>query len=142
MRYKRYMKTFNTEKEISPEYQYLLSSCDETGTKPLFFDIETTGFSPRSNMVYLIGLSFPDENKKLCAVQFLAEGIDDERELLLCFLEMLNKHSDMILTGYNISSFDIPFLNARLLKYSLPSIPLSHRDLFSDVKKLSNIFPM
>ncbi len=136
------MKTFNTEKEISPEYQYLLSSCDETGTKPLFFDIETTGFSPRSNMVYLIGLSFPDENKKLCAVQFLAEGIDDERELLLCFLEMLNKHSDMILTGYNISSFDIPFLNARLLKYSLPSIPLSHRDLFSDVKKLSNIFPM
>ena len=93
-------------------------------------------------MIYLIGLSFPDENKKLCAVQFLAEGIDDERELLLCFLEMLNKHSDMILTGYNISSFDIPFLNARLLKYSLPSIPLSHRDLFSDVKKLSNIFPM
>ncbi|MBP5165338.1 MAG: ribonuclease H-like domain-containing protein, partial [Lachnospiraceae bacterium] len=112
------MKTINTEKEISPEYQYLLSSCDKTGTKPLFFDIETTGFSPRSNMVYLIGLSFPDENKKLCAVQFLAEGIDDEMELLLCFLEMLNKHSDMILTGYNISSFDIPFLNARLLKYS------------------------
>ena len=136
------MKTVKYKKEIIPEYQYLLTACEGSGKRPLFFDIETTGFSPKSNMVYLIGLSYPDERKRLCSVQFLAEGIDDERQVLLNFLEVLKDRSDMLLTGYNINSFDIPFLNERLRKYDLPSIPLSSRDLFSDVRRLSNIFPM
>ena len=141
MRYKGYMKTVINEKEIPGKYHCLLSA--ETGAESLlFFDIETTGFSPKTNMVYLIGLSFINEEKKLCSIQFLAEGIDDEKELLLKFLEKLSASSDMLLTGYNIRTFDIPFLNARLQKYDLPSIPLSYRDLFFDVKKLTNIFPM
>ena len=135
------MKTIINENEINRKYHSLLSANKEA-ERLLFFDIETTGFSPKSNMVYLIGLSFINEEKKLCSIQFLAEGIDDEKELLLAFLGRLSASSDMLLCGYNIKSFDIPFLNARLQKYELPSIALKWRDLFSDVKKLSNIFPM
>ena len=136
------MKTVITKNEISEEYRYFLSANDEAAKKLLFFDIETTGFSPKTNMVYLIGLSFIDEDDTLSTIQYLAGGIDDEKELLLAFLEKLSDSSDMILTGYNTRSFDIPFLNARLQKYDLPSIPLSNRDLFYDVKRLTNIFPM
>lgn len=135
------MKTVIHEKEIDRKYHYLLSANGEA-ERLLFFDIETTGFSPKSNMVYLIGLSFINEEKKLRSIQLLAEGADDEKELLLAFLERLSDSSDMLLAGYNITSFDIPFLNARLQKYDLPSIPLKWRDLFWDVKKLTNIFPM
>ena len=135
------MKTVINEKEIPGKYHYLLSA-EKEAERLLFFDIETAGFSPKTNMVYLVGLSFINEEKKLCSIQFLAEKTDDEKELLLAFLEKLSASSGMLLTGYNIRTFDIPFLNARLQKYDLPSIPLPYRDLFFDVKKLTNIFPM
>ena len=125
----------NTIQRIYENRDHCLLSAETGAERLLFFDIETTGFSPKTNMVYLIGLSFINEEKKLSSIQFLAEGIDDEKELLLKFLEKLSASSDMLLAGYNIRTFDIPFLNARLQKYDLPSIPLSYRDLFFDVKK-------
>ncbi len=49
---------------------------------------------------------------------------DDERELLLSFIELINKHypssDNSWLCGHNIKEFDIPFLCRRMVVHRLP----------------------
>lgn len=56
----------------------------------LFFDIETTGFSPQSSFLFLIGMLY-QENDCWKLTQLLAEEPEDECLLLRIFLETADK---------------------------------------------------
>lgn len=76
--------------------------------KPIFFDLETTGLDSFEHEIIAIGFGFLEGDIKVIQKS-------SEREILLEFIDFLNKNkkSNLLLVGYNIESFDMPFLLAR-----------------------------
>ncbi|MBO4324626.1 MAG: ribonuclease H-like domain-containing protein [Lachnospiraceae bacterium] len=91
------------------------------GRRPFFFDIETTGLSPLSCYIYLIGC-LVETPEGVRFRQWFAENADEEPAVLTAFCEALT--DDCVLVHYNGSTFDIPFVTARLhrhkLSYTIP----------------------
>ena len=80
----------------------------------LFFDIETTGFSARNSMCYLIGcVSLNNEN--FIIKQFFAENpsdCDDEKKMLTEFMHFASGFKYIV--HFNGDVFDIPYLKERM----------------------------
>lgn len=98
--------------------------------KILFFDIETTGLSPKTSSIYLIGVLFY-EKKEDCFVelQWFAERNKDEKAVLSSFLECLEQYS--YLYHFNGKTFDIPYVLEKCSRYALP-VSEHARNIFSD----------
>lgn len=76
----------------------------------LFFDIETTGLSSASAMVFLIGaIYFDGENWLL--TQWLAQSRADEAAILSAFFDVARDYDTLI--HFNGATFDLPFLKER-----------------------------
>lgn len=101
----------------------------------IFFDIETTGFSPTTSSIYLIGCLRRHE-ETLIIDQFFAESKNDEKELLENFLEILHQYETII--SFNGIGFDIPFIKAKCDTYGVTEHlkDFSYIDIF---KLISNI---
>lgn len=82
----------------------------------LFFDIETTGFSPTSTQLYLIGYATRQDDKILIE-QYFAEKKEEEITILSCFLNLLSGYQTII--TFNGSGFDIPYIKAKCSSYRL-----------------------
>ncbi len=93
----------------------LRSACVDR--EPVFFDIETTGLSPRYSYVYLIG-SISRRDDQWVLRQWFSEGPDEEPALLEAFAQSIS--DGQFLLHYNGSSFDLPFLAHRAALHSLP----------------------
>lgn len=106
-------------KNIKKEQLYIKQSnlTDELFTEDsIFFDIETTGFSPSSSTIYLIGCMHR-KGKTLIINQFFAESKADEQELLTQFMELLEQFKTII--SFNGIGFDIPFMKAKYDAYAI-----------------------
>lgn len=82
----------------------------------LFFDIETTGFSPASSAVFLIGVIFYDGRDYLLT-QYLAEDPSEEEQVLSAFLDVSRNFSTLI--HFNGSTFDLPYLIHKAERFRL-----------------------
>ena len=80
------------------------------------FDIETTGLNSKYCKVILIGILFNEDNKTIIK-QFFANSEDNEKELLLSFINFIKYYKNHI--TFNGLTFDIPFLNSRLKKHNI-----------------------
>ncbi len=109
--------------------------------RSLFFDIETTGFSPSSSMVFLIGVLFFDEECwKL--TQFLAEGPEDESAVLCAFLDTAARYDTIV--HFNGSTFDVPYLTKKADSYGMAHT-LEHSlslDLYKKYRFLGKILSL
>ena len=99
------------------------------------FDIETTGLNSSYCKVILIGILFNKDNKTVIK-QFFANNEDDEKGLLLSFVDTIKNFKKHI--TFNGINFDIPFLNKRLEKHSI-NFSLSKNDDI-DILKLIRPF--
>ena len=73
----------------------------------LFIDIETTGLSPKSSYIYMIGaIYYKFQNFHL--IQWFSEDIDEEINILENFNEFSESYTHLV--HYNGNQFDIPFL--------------------------------
>lgn len=84
--------------------------------KCAFFDIETTGFSPKNSFVYLIGLVLRDSDT-IHIYQFLAENRSEEPTVLTAFHQKIESVDTLI--TFNGLGFDIPFLKSRELMHHI-----------------------
>ena len=85
----------------------------------LFFDIETTGFSPNTSHLYLIGCVYWDQEKKaFTMIQWFCEEKEDESLILDRFFHLLNQYQ--VVVSYNGQGFDIPYLLKKCRQYQLP----------------------
>ena len=120
------------------EYFPLLAADPEAS---VFFDIETTGFSPDSSCVYLIGAAFRGfEGWQL--TQWMILSPEEEPSLLEAFSSFLE--GCRFLIHFNGDRFDLPYLDAKYHRYSLPS-PLSFPksiDLFRSVKPVKKLLSL
>ena len=83
----------------------------------LFIDIETTGFSPKTSDLYLIGVAyFQGRNPHVC--QFFAENASQEKDILTGFIDLAKNFKYVI--HFNGNRFDIPFLQNKIEKYGMP----------------------
>lgn len=107
------MKKWTNTIPFHYENQLLLQVFTEDA---LFFDIETTGFSPSSTQLYLIGYARKHQDQILLE-QFFAETPEEEITILSCFLKLLD-HYQTIIT-FNGIGFDIPYIKAKCDTYQL-----------------------
>lgn len=82
----------------------------------MFFDIETTGLSPDSSFLYLIGCLYL-EGDEVVHTQFFSEGIADERELIEAYDEILAGHR--VLAHFNGQTFDVPYIDRKRERFGL-----------------------
>lgn len=104
----------------------------------LFFDIETTGFSPERECVYLIGCIYYSGNVwKL--TQFFLDRKEDEADLIGSFFTLAASYPYLI--HFNGDVFDIPFLEKRAKKLGLNPIltTLSSIDLYKEIRPFKNL---
>lgn len=101
----------------------------------IFFDIETTGFSPAHCTIYLIGCVTKKEDH-ICIDQFFATTPSEEAEIIQVFLDLLNNYSTII--SFNGIGFDIPFIKAKCDFYQLKEnfVNYHYLDIFKSVSEL------
>ena len=108
-----------TEEFKLPEDHIAESLHIALGCRPeeiLFIDIETTGLSPKTSDLYLIGVSYR-QGGTWHIVQFMAESIDHEKEILINFQNLIKDFKYVV--HFNGNRFDIPFLQDKFSKYDL-----------------------
>ncbi len=104
----------------------------------LFFDIETTGFSPDVSSLYLIGCLYFKEDK-WNLVQWFADDYISEKSILIEFFEFLR--SFKVIVHYNGTGFDIPYLLKKCKKYNL-SFNFNEIESFDLYKKITFLKPI
>ena len=107
----------------------------------IFFDIETTGFSPANTQLYLIGCA-TRKGFEITIEQYFAEDKQDEKQLLISFLELLEDYQ--IILTFNGIGFDIPSLKAKCNRYQLMESfsDKKYIDLFKIVSGLKFLFKL
>lgn len=109
--------------------------------KPLFFDIETTGLSPKSAEIYLIGVVYQD-GREWHFHQWFSESFRDEEKLLVSFREFIKPYKTIL--HYNGDCFDLPFIQKTGKSYGL-SFDLQDKasvDLLKIVRSLRKVLPL
>lgn len=97
-----------------------------------FFDIETTGLSPKASSLYLIGGMHYDSNQnQWLLTQWFADDYQSETKILEAFLDYL-KHF-RTLYHFNGATFDIPYVSQKCQKHQI-IIPDHAKDLFENVR--------
>ena len=109
----------------------------------VFFDIETTGLSPRKSRVFLIGALYKSQaTDSIEIIQFLAEKNDDREEqaVLQAFSQLLKGKKHLV--HFNGSSFDIPYLTHRYSQHQMENpLPfMAQTDLYRKLKDFSGFF--
>ena len=103
----------------------------------LFFDIETTGLSPKASSLYMIGVMFFDQKCNAWHIrQFFADNYKSEPGIITSFLEILGNYK--YLYHFNGKTFDIPYILNKCSKYGIK--PDSHcLSVFSDTDSIYSI---
>ena len=107
----------------------------------IFFDIETTGFSPIKNNLYLIGCGYRKESS-FFIIQFFAEAKEEEPDILHAFLTLLSDFHTIL--SFNGIGFDLPFLKTkcRLLEIRESFDSFSYIDIYKSVIKYKKLLPL
>lgn len=112
----------------------------------LYIDIETTGLSAGSSMIYMIGCGYltgrgPDRG--LTLIQWFNDDAVSEEMILKVFRDLLAE-KERILVTFNGDSFDLPYLRQR---FQLLDLPLEETvrsypsiDLYRILKPFRNLF--
>jgi hypothetical protein len=83
----------------------------------LFFDIETTGLSPKTSHLYLLGAAYMQDG--ICYLkQWFVEDPAEEKEVITLFYHFMKGFD--VLIHFNGSTFDLPYVQAKWDKYRLP----------------------
>ena len=101
----------------------------------IFFDIETTGFSPSASSLYMIGCA-SRKDTQICMDQFFAEKTEEEAEILTAFFQLLSQYTTII--TFNGVGFDIPYLKAKADRYHIPEHfqNFNYLDIFKSVSSI------
>lgn len=99
----------------------------------LLFDIETTGFSPRNTMLYLIGFCFYQNGSWQYQMLFNDDG-HSEYQILDMFLHTLSSYR--VLIHYNGDGFDLPYLIEKCSQYQNLRLPLPDNERLTSMQSV------
>ena len=111
-----------------PKHRYQFSQPIE---QIAFFDIETTGLSPRASSLYLIGgMHYDSSQNQWILTQWFADDYQSEAKILEAFLDYLQNFK--VLYHFNGATFDIPYVLQKCEKHYI-SLPDYAREIFENV---------
>ncbi len=104
----------------------------------LFIDIETTGLSPKTSVIYLIGCAY-FSNEKWHLRQFFADEKNEEFDLLKAFIGFAKDYK--VLLHFNGDRFDLPFIKFKCDKVNMidPFEKMESIDIYKRVAPYKNI---
>ena len=128
---------------LSPELDFDFFPEHVSLSELLFFDIETTGLSPKTSQVFLIGaVQYSDKLQAFESIQFLAESTDpgEELQILKAFSQLAREKQFLI--HFNGTSFDLPYLRHRYeaLQLSHPLDSCHSLDLYRELLSMPAFF--
>lgn len=127
---------------ITKELDEKIEHIEYTGFKKediIFFDIETTGFSPETTLLYMIGCIYYQQDTLICT-QWFSDNKESQKDIIIAFMEFINKYK--LLICYNGLGFDIPYLQKKCHIYNLP-YPIEQMavlDIYKQLQPYRNIF--
>ncbi len=104
----------------------------------VFFDIETTGFSPVRSIVYMIGCARRVKNR-IIIDQYFAQSSDDEAAVITAFTDSIADCDALI--SFNGVGFDMPFLRAKCQKFNIDD-PFAGKNIIDIFKEITPIKPL
>ena len=101
------------------EYTYgpLAIEPTELSNNCIFFDIETTGLSPKRSSLLLAGLVYKSGNS-FKVHQLISESQENEATIIASIAPILQSKKYII--TYNGLGFDLPFFNTKCQQYGIP----------------------
>ncbi len=104
----------------------------------VLFDIETTGFTAETSMLYLIGCGYY-KNGKWEIIQWFNDDGQSEKLIIEEFLRFIKGYK--YLFNYNGDGFDIPFINKKreLLGIPIPFDEAESIDLYKNIRGFKDI---
>lgn len=107
----------------------------------LMFDIETTGFSPKTSHLYLIGAVYA-QNGQIMLKQWFAETPEAEAAVISAFFDFLG--SFRCVCGYNITGFDMPYLLGRTVQCGISGSfdRFECIDFFHEIKRFAKLLKL
>lgn len=108
----------------------------------LFFDIETTGLG-HYHRIMLLGMVNVINTNQIEIIQLFDDTGTSEYQILSEFIEILRTNSPKSFITFNGDAFDIPFINARMVKHSFNYCvdKLLNIDLLKIARKNKAVFP-
>ena len=105
----------------------------------ILFDIETTGLSPRSSYIYLIGVLRRTGGETILT-QWLAERMSEEKDIAAAFAACCTGGKRLV--HFNGTTFDLPFVRSCLRQYSLesPLEDMDSLDLYAEIRHYRKLF--
>jgi hypothetical protein len=115
-------KIFREQRQsLLPKEQPLTRDPDSVLIKSAIFDIETTSLKAGGvleHMVCMCILPLDSDNIKTFKIEF--NDLRNDRRVLSEAAEALSEYSFLI--GHNITGFDLPWMNSRLVYHNLPQL--------------------
>ena len=142
--------------KMGEKLRFLLSTLDASSVKNrtktisyaefppedfLFYDIETTGLSPRNSSLYLLGvLLFQKEEMEI--IQYFSDSVSSEEELLSAFLSLCEGRK--VLLSFNGCGFDNRYMESLSKSYHRAPLHLSlfQADLFRLIRRRKQFYGM
>ncbi len=105
----------------------------------VFFDIETTGFTPKNSHIYMIGAMTCEGGNTFCIHQYFNDD-DDEASLLQQFFELAKNYE--VLIHFNGNGFDLPFIQAKCTVFDLdnPLETMKSIDLYREAGRYKSFW--
>lgn len=92
--------------------------CEMDLKASVFFDIETTGFTPKNTLLYLIGCIYYDSDKDtFISKQWFMNEVTDEPIMISEFFNCISKYKYLI--NYNGNGFDIPYIEKKCTLHNI-----------------------
>ena len=126
------MQIIHNELPLTDTSQIILDTFTE---KSIFFDIETTGFSPSRSVLYLIGCAIRTDTT-IEIWQFFSEAKKEQPLILMEFLKLLDHYHTII--SFHGLGFDLPYLKAKCAEFHLEEHfdDFTYLDLYKSVSHL------
>jgi len=116
---------------------------EEVTDKTLFFDIETTGFSPQTTHLYMIGCC-RIKNNIIETVQWFDDTKTPDGEILLldAFAQFAKAFDTCI--SFNGATFDFPYIRKKSSRHHRPDplAHLAHLDIYKKLRPYKNLFQL
>lgn len=125
------MEIIKNQLELNPKDSYF------TSEDVCFFDIETTGLSPKISSLYLIGAAYI-KNNTFHLIQWFADDYISEKDILTAFSDFSKDFSTFV--HYNGTTFDIPYIEKKCISHKLPS-PFAGKESLDIYKKTTFMKP-
>ncbi|MCR5778117.1 MAG: ribonuclease H-like domain-containing protein, partial [Lachnospiraceae bacterium] len=124
---------------INSEVNYPLERLTKNISDILFIDIETTGLSPKTSVLYLIGCAYRKDDEWHLR-QWFANEKNEEFDILKSFMSFARDYK--VLIHFNGNRFDLPFLKFKCDKVNMTDVldNMESVDIYKRVAPYKNVF--